>query len=163
MTGIPEAIAALAGMSNIVKGLVSVRDEALLAEAKSALSKNVLELQLLLNSLVEQQAQMQQRDREQQQKIRELQGRLDAVEDYELIQLVGGFFVLATKPAVGEAQRPPYFCHACHRQGKQSLLHFEESAFSDAHFPAYLHCQNSKGHSLSLPGGTRPQQLGYAA
>lgn len=63
MTGIPEAIAALAGMSNIVKGLVSVRDEALLAEAKSALSKNVLELQLLLNSLVEQQAQMQQRDR----------------------------------------------------------------------------------------------------
>src|SRR5699024_4998064 len=145
-----EAIAAITGISTIAKGLISVRDEHMLMEVKGELFEKVFDLRQALDALQDEISTVKSRNRELEQMNRELQQRIDAVDEYELIQVIGGAQVLATKPVDGESHKPPYFCHACHTDGKTSVLSFEESTFGSASFPAQLNCQRSKAHQLNL-------------
>lgn len=163
MTGIAEAIAALAGIKTIADGLVATRDEAKSMEIKLALMGQIYEVRQALDALQEQIATVKAEKAQLQQENLELQKRLDAVDDYDLIQLIGGVHVLASKPVSGESHKPPYFCQTCHGEGKKAPLSFEESTFGDSHFPAHLHCQRNKSHTLNLPGGTKAKQIGYAS
>lgn len=162
MTGIPEAIAAISGISTIAKSLVGMRDEHKLMEVKSELLEKAFDLRQALDALQDEVSTVKSRNRELEQENRELQKRIDAVDEYDLIELIGGIYVFAEKRADGNRQRPPYYCHACHREGKNSILSFEGSAFDDDNFPAYLKCQNSNSHQLSLPGGTQAKSLGFS-
>ena len=160
MTGIPEAIAAISGISTIAKGLISVRDDSKLMEVKSELLEKAFDLRQALDALQDEMSAVKSRNRELEQENQELQKRIDAVDEYELIQVIGGAHVLATKPVDGSTHKPPYYCHACHTDGKKSVLSFEKS-FVSAHFPAHLNCQRDEQHQLNLPGGTTAKQLGY--
>lgn len=162
MTGIPEAIAALTGIKTIADGIVATRDAAKSMEMKLALMEQIYEIRQALDTLQDQIAAVKAEKAQLQEKNLELQKRLDAVDEYDLITVVGGAHVLATKPIDGEPHKPPYFCQACHNDGKKSALSFEESTFGSSSFPAQLNCQRSKAHQLNLPGGTQAKQLGYA-
>lgn len=162
MTGIPEAIAAISGISTIAKGLISVRDESKLMEVKSELLEKAFDLRQALDALQDEISTVKSRNRELEQENRELQKRIDAIDECDLIHLIGGAQVLATKPVDGASHKPPYYCYACHTDGKKSVLSFEESTFGDASFPAHLNCQRAEQHQLSLPGGTKAKQLGFA-
>lgn len=161
MTGIPEAIAAISGISTIAKGLIGMRDDNKLMEVKSQLLEAAFDLRQTLDALQDEISTVKSRNRELEQKNRELQERIDAVDEYDLIQVIGGAHVLAAKPVDGASHKPPYYCHACHTDGKKSVLSFEESTFGSARFPAHLNCQRNEGHQLKLPGGTKATQLGY--
>lgn len=163
MTGIAEGIAALTGIKTIIDGLSAVRDEAKAAEIKLALMGQLFEVRQALDTLQDQLATVKAEKAQLQQENLELQKRIDAVDEYDLIQVVGGAQVLTAKPVDGAPHKPPYYCHACHTDGKKSVLSFEHSTFGNAHFPAHLNCQRSETHQLKLPGGTQAKQLGFAS
>ncbi|MFE1574335.1 hypothetical protein ACFIQG_21445 [Comamonas odontotermitis] len=163
MTGIPEAIAALSGIKTIASGLVATRDEAKVMEVKLALMEQVYQVRQALDSLQDEVATIKQQNRELDEKNRQLQKRLDAAHEHELFEVIGGVFVLAAKPIGGATHAPPYYCQTCHREGNTSTLSFEESTFGNSHFPAHLHCQRNKDHTLNLPGGTKARSLGFKA
>lgn len=161
MTGIAEAIAAISGIKTIADGLISMRDETKVMETKLALMGQLMEIRQALDSLQDQLAAVKAEKAQLQQENLELQQRLNEVDEYDLIQLIGGVYVLAAKPVDGATHKPPYYCQACHNDGKKSVLSFSESAFGRSRFPANLNCQRSEDHKLSLPGGTKPKELGY--
>ncbi len=162
MTGIAEAIAAISGIKTIADGLVSMRDETKVMETKLALMGQLMDIRQALDSLQDQLAAVKAEKAKLQQENLELQQRLNAVDEYDLVQLVGGVHVLTTKPADGTPHKPPYYCQACHSDGKKSVLSFSASAFGQPSFPAYMRCQRNDAHKLTLPGGTQAAQLGYA-
>ncbi|MCT9812443.1 hypothetical protein N0K08_17505 [Acidovorax sp. Be4] len=162
MFGIPEAMTSLAAIKGIAEGFVATRDETKVMSIKLDLMKRAFEIQQALNALQDELTTVKTEKAQLQQENLELKKRLDAVNEYELIELIGGAHVLMSKPVSGATHRPPYFCQACHSDGKKSALSFEESAFGESSFPAHLNCQRSKGHQLSLPGGTQAKQLGFA-
>lgn len=163
MTGIPEAIAALTGIKTIADGLIAMRDEAKVLETKLALMQQVFEIRQVIDTLQDQISTLKQANRELEQQNQTLQQRIDAVDEYDLVQLIGGVFVLAAKPSDQSGHKPPYFCQACHSNGKKSILNFEQSTFGNAHFPATLNCPTNKSHTLNPPGGTQAKQLGYGS
>ena len=163
MTGITEAIAALAGMKTIADGLISMRDESKVIETKLKLMEQIYEVRQSIDALQDQISTLKQANRDLQDANLELQKRIDAMDEYDLIELIGGVHVLATKPADGKPHKPPYLCQACHSNGKKSFLSFAQSTFGNSHFPATLNCQTNKGHQLELPGGTQPKEIGYAS
>lgn len=162
MTGIAEAIAAISGVKTIADGLVSMRDETKVMETKLALMGQLMDIRQALDSLQDQLAAVKAEKAKLQQENLELQQRLNAVDEYDLVQLVGGVHVLATKPLDGSPHKPPYYCQACHSDGKKSVLSFSESTFGESIFPANLNCQRNQAHQLDLPGGTIATQIGYS-
>ncbi|MEG0921333.1 MAG: hypothetical protein RSD57_13615 [Comamonas sp.] len=163
MTGIPEVITALSGITTIANGFVATRDQTKVIEIKLALMEQVYQVRQTLDALQDDIATIKQQNRDLHEENRELQKRLNAAGDYELFEVVSGVFVLAAKPSNGASHTPPYYCQTCHREGHTSTLSFEESTFGDSHFPAQLHCQRNKGHTLNLPGGTQARSLGFKA
>lgn len=161
MTGISEAIAAIAGIKTIADGLVAMRDETKVMETKLALMQQVFDIRMSLDGLQDEVAALKQANRALQEQNLQLQKQIDAVDEYDLIKLVGGVYVLAAKPLDNQPHKGPYFCQACHTNGKKSPLSFAESAFGRAQFPATLNCQLSESHQLKLPGGTMAKQIGY--
>lgn len=160
MTGIAEAIAAIAGIKAIADGIVATRDEAKSMEIKLALMGQLFEIRQALDSLQDQMATVKAEKAQLQEENLELKKRLNAVDEYDLVQLVDGIHVLAAKPVSGESHRPPYFCQACHSEGKKSALSFQAPYFDFD--PGHLNCAFSKAHSIELPNTTKPKDLGFA-
>lgn len=161
MTGIAEAIAAISGIKTIADGLVSMRDETKVMETKLALMSQIMEIRQALDALQDQLAAVKAEKAQLHQENLELQKRLNSVDEYDLVELISGVHVLAAKPIDDTTHKPPYYCQACHSDGKKSVLSFSESSFGNSHFPAKLNCQRSKAHQLNLPGGTKASQIGY--
>lgn len=161
MSGISEAIAALKGIRSIADRLTTINDETKVIETKLALMGQIYEVRVALDSLQEQLATAQAENIQLRQINLALNYRLAAADDYDLIELLPGVQVLAAKPFAGATHKPPYLCHACYDDGKKSVLSFEASAVGRTRFPAYLNCQRVPKHTLSLPGGTKAETLGF--
>lgn len=159
MTGIAEAIAAISGIKTIADGLVAVRDESKVREIKLELMGQIFEIRQALDTLQDQIATVKAEKAQLQQENLELKKRLDAVDEYDLIELIGGVHVLAAKPVDGALHQPPYFCQACHSDGKKSALSLQAAVFDFD--PASLRCPARREHSLDLPAGTSQQDIAH--
>lgn len=158
---IAMAISTLSAAQTIANGLVATRDQALVLTVKTDLLQKLHEVQQTLFALQIQNQELLQRNRELEQTNLELQQRITAMDEYELIPLIGGVSVLAAKPGNGGSHRPPYFCYACQQHGKKSPLHFEPPEFGDSSFHSFLRCQIEPRHSIAMPGSTTPQDLRF--
>ncbi len=123
------AFEALKAASDMVKSLIG------LLPGKAA-SDKLVQLQLQLADLSEKLAAAQVAGTARLERIRELEGQLEKLEDwdaekqrYELVELYRGSLAYAVKEAVRGSEPPHYICPACYQKGEKSLLQGTSSTY----------------------------------
>ena len=157
MIEIGTAISSLAALKTIFDGAVSMRDDTKLMEVKLAFQQQLFEVQNALLAMQSDYAKLLQENRDftDAQRLSE-QFTTDA-KGYEPFEAAPGVFVYALQTSAGSRPKLPYFCYACHKDRKQSILSLEEYKLSNQR--SALQCAEKVSHRYELPRGWRREQL----
>ena len=157
MIEISSAISSLATIKTLIEGGIAIRDETKLLEVKLTLMQQIFEVQRTLSALQDENAKVLQENRELREAQRVAQQFTTDVQGYEPFQAAPGVFVYALQTSDGSRPKLPYFCYACHKDGKQSILNFEEVKPGQAR--STLQCVHDTTHRFELPRGYRRSHI----